>query len=146
METWARLVDRIELKNGLILEIWDESRGLVGDRWVVTMMARIRIPLNHEIARDVGDTIHEIQNLLGDSIFYIQRKTRNFIPDKDVPTVFNQLKERFLESALPYLSNPSFPRQFVKKKWEEIKRHSQWGDDYVRKDIESLKGINRKGQ
>ncbi|MEM2982907.1 MAG: hypothetical protein QXH17_07055 [Candidatus Bathyarchaeia archaeon] len=140
----ARFVEQVELGNGLILEIWDESRLLVGDRWVVTMMARIKIPLDHEIVPDKEGILDEIRHLLGDHIYYIQRKTRNFISEKDVPQVFGQLKERFLEAALPYLSHPSFPVQFMKKKWEEIKKHAQWGEEYVRKDVECLKGLWEK--
>jgi len=140
----ARLIEKVELGNGLVLEIWDESRKLVGDRWVVTMMARIEIPIHEGNFQGSKCLLEKTLNLLGDRIFYIQRKTRNFIPEKDVQEVFRQIKERFLETTLEYLSRPYFAIQFIKKNWEEIEKHSQWGEEYLKKDLEALKGYGGK--
>ena len=41
----SRLIDRHPLDNGLALELWGQSRPLVGDRWDVGLAARIAIPV-----------------------------------------------------------------------------------------------------
>jgi hypothetical protein len=35
-----KLVDKIALDNGLTLELWDRSRQVAGDRWLVCFVAR----------------------------------------------------------------------------------------------------------
>ena len=43
-----RLLDRHTLDNGLTLELWDQSRPLVGDRRFVCLVARMAIPVRAE--------------------------------------------------------------------------------------------------
>ena len=43
----------IPLGNGLMLEIYDQSRKVAGDRWLVKLVVKINIP----IERLSGDTI-----------------------------------------------------------------------------------------
>jgi hypothetical protein len=41
------LIKTIVLGNGLILEIYDHSRKVAGDRWLVKMVAKVDIPLDY---------------------------------------------------------------------------------------------------
>jgi len=41
-----KLIKTIVLGNGLILEIYDQSREIAGDRWLVKMAAKINIPID----------------------------------------------------------------------------------------------------
>ena len=43
-----KLVDEMTLDNGITLELWDESRPLAGDRWMVSFVARIQVPVEPE--------------------------------------------------------------------------------------------------
>ena len=122
-EVKGRLIETIELENGLTLDLWNESRELVGDRWVVTLMARIDIPILPENIPIEEVPYEKVREVLGDQNAYIHRKTRHFIPRQKVPEVLGQLKERFLENAIEYLSHPSFARRFVMKKWKEIEKN-----------------------
>ncbi|MBW2027418.1 MAG: hypothetical protein JRI90_19205 [Deltaproteobacteria bacterium] len=39
-------VETIKLNNGIVVEVWDHSRVLAGDRWLVSLEARADIPLD----------------------------------------------------------------------------------------------------
>ncbi|MBL7208342.1 MAG: hypothetical protein ISS67_07485, partial [Desulfobacterales bacterium] len=42
----SRLIKTIELKNNLTLNLYDESIKMIGERWLVTLVARITIPVD----------------------------------------------------------------------------------------------------
>ena len=43
---YEKLIETIALKNGLALEIYDQSRKIAGDRWLVKIAAKIDIPID----------------------------------------------------------------------------------------------------
>ena len=49
-----QLIKTIDLENSMQLNIFDGSRKLAGDRCLVTMVARIEIPLSEELMKDEG--------------------------------------------------------------------------------------------
>jgi len=42
-----KLINTIVLGNGLILEIYDHSRKVAGDRWLVKMVSKVDIPIDY---------------------------------------------------------------------------------------------------
>jgi hypothetical protein len=42
-----KLIKTIVLGNGLILEIYDHSRKIAGDRWLVKMVSKVDIPIDY---------------------------------------------------------------------------------------------------
>jgi len=44
----SKLIDRVPLENGLTLEMFDRSRPVAGDRWLVSFEARIEVKVRRE--------------------------------------------------------------------------------------------------
>ena len=113
------LADTIELSNGLTLEILDRSKQIVGDRWFVSFVARVEIEVKPELFE--GDEITEnqikgIQALAGEKAGYQFENQRNFIDDTEKEKVLKNLKDRFLDTNLKYLSSPRFPKKLILSK------------------------------
>lgn len=122
------LVKTLELKNGLQLNVYDASRKLVGDRWLVSLIVRMDVPVTEALridSREPMKRMNEIKNMLGDSVLYEQKRERIFVDSAERETVFKELCDMFLNSTLNYLSKDIFPEQYVLKKFEEkIKKRS----------------------
>ena len=56
----GKLIKTNVLKNGLILEIYDQSREIAGNRWLVKMAAKIDIPIDR---LRLGDGLNKQVNL-----------------------------------------------------------------------------------
>lgn len=122
----GKLIEKIRLENGLTLEMFDHSRHVAGNRWLVSFGARVEVKVKPEYF--VGDSktgisIEDVRALLGEKAAYRYTKDRNFIAETEREAVLKDLKERFLDTNLGYVSSPEFPRRLVHRKYKES--HSQ---------------------
>ncbi len=121
-----KLIKTIVLKNGLKLEIYDQSRKIAGDRWLVKMAAKIDIPIDRQ---HLGDglnkqvSLNSLKESFDNFIRYEQRRERNFIGDQQKDTVFNDLVASFLTSTREYLSHPNFAARCALR--EHLRRQQQ---------------------
>jgi len=116
-----RIVKKLELDNGLVLKIVDESKKLVGDRWVVRCTARIDIPADCLKNQENGPNPEQIRAALGDTVCFEQKRERNFIGEKEKDAVFDSLCSFFLDTNLSYLAHPEFGTKFILKKYREYR-------------------------
>lgn len=111
-----KLIDKIALENGLTLEIHDRSRKVAGDRWLVSFEARIDVEVKREYFQDAAGaepTFDAIQKAVGKEVSYSYEKSQHFVAETEKEDVFEGLKDRFLTTTLPYLSNAKFPRNTI---------------------------------
>lgn len=119
-----KLVDKTRLENGLTLEVYDRSRRVAGDRWVVSFVAHIDVEVRPEYFENLhtrGLAFEDIRAAVGEKVSYRNEKTRNFIAETEKDEVFRGLKERFLGASLGYLSSPDFPRKLILRQYQEAK-------------------------
>jgi hypothetical protein len=125
-----KLIDSIKLENDLILELYDSSRRVAGDTWLVSLVARVEVRVKPEYFQE-EDAPHlpfeAIRAAVGEKATYRHEKTRNFIVETEKDDIFTGLKERFLETNLGYLSSPDFPRKLILKQYDEAQaRLKSW--------------------
>ena len=92
------LLLRQSLPNGLVLELYDRSRPMAGDRWQVVLEARLAIALSAvPLPADLQERAPEIMEALGPEIIFILQDTRHFIDSREGPAILQEMKERVLE-------------------------------------------------
>lgn len=124
-----KLVDSLKLKNGLKLKLYDGSRKLAGDRWLVTFIARIEIPVKkfwRPKTQSSEISLQEIRRQVNDTVIFEKKMERHFIDKKEKDDIFIRLKDSFLNSGMNYLSNPEFPEKFIMKKYKELSQKRKW--------------------
>ena len=62
---------------------------------------------------------------MGEKVTYRYEKSRQFIEKREKEEVFNRLKERFVETTLPYFSSANFPRNVILSKYQEVQEGSK---------------------
>ena len=119
-----QLIKSIPLDNGQVLNIYDASKNIAGDRWQVNLVARMIISIYKIKPENNADlpSIAELKQALGDTVEYKIKKERNFIDDKKKQTVLNDLLDTFIKYSAPYLSHPEFSQRFIIKKYHEYKK------------------------
>jgi hypothetical protein len=106
----------IDLKDGLTLELWDKSRSMVGDRWKITIIAQIDVPVEKAFLGPNGnkqENLDDMKMLLGESVRFEKKMERFFIDEKEKDKVTQEIMDSLLESLLPYLSHPLFCKRFI---------------------------------
>ncbi len=116
-----QLVKTISLENNLTLELFDASKKIAGDRWQVTLVARMAVPVDEAISKTRLDPAKaaEIRQVLENTAIYETKKQRNFIDNREKAAVFDQLMDTFLTYSRPYLSHPDFAGRFVLKTFND---------------------------
>jgi hypothetical protein len=115
-----KIVSRHPLANGLTLEVFDQSRPVAGDRWLVVLEARIKVPVTVEaLPGELKSRVDQVTAALGEEIVFERRDERNFIGAAEVPAVFKDMTERLLELAPGYLGHPEFAPRIIRKKYAE---------------------------
>lgn len=121
----GKMVEKIPLENGLVLEIWDYSRKIAGDRWLVGFLAQIAVTPK---AEDFSNEVY-YEHFLRDSdgyLYYRYRKERTFIPEDKVGEIYGSIKENFLKAVLPYLSRPDFKHQLLQTEIALFEKRVDW--------------------
>jgi len=67
-------------------------------------------------------------------VYYRYRKERTFVDEREREAIFEQLKRRFLEAALNYLSHPSFRERLIAAEVALYERRKLWEEEIRRKD------------
>jgi hypothetical protein len=124
-----KLIKTMELKNGMQLNFYDASRPLAGDRWLISLIIRMEIPVVEALINDEGksmDSVGEIKKVLGEKVLFEQKRERIFVGESEKQTVFEEVYNFFIDSVLGYLSNKAFPKRYVLKKYREKLERESW--------------------
>jgi hypothetical protein len=115
-----RLLLRHSLPNGLILELYDCSRPMAGDRWQVILEVRLPIPVSvASLPPDLADRAQEVVVALGPEIIFTQKEVHHFIDARKVPACLEEMQTRLVEGLKGYLGHPDFARRYIRKKFAE---------------------------
>jgi hypothetical protein len=119
-----KLFETITLDNNLDLEIWDLSRVIAGDMWLVSLEARLNVPIETEHLETLPDKekiFAILKDTFGREISYRYNQQKFFVDKNKKREVFRENLERLKESVLQYLSRPDFARKLVLSKCRELK-------------------------
>lgn len=123
------LIEKTELENRAVLELYDDSRTMIGDRMLVSLTVRVQIHVNSLYQGDAEDGLpaaEEIRAALGDPITWEHTRQRRFIDAREKTEVFESLRADFEENMRPYLNHPQFPAGCVRRQMEEYRKRSTW--------------------
>ncbi len=124
-----KLIKTMDLKNGMQLKFYDNSRKLAGDRWLISLIVRMEIPVTEVLINDGHKSIeivNEIKKVLGENILFEQKRERIFVAQSEKQAVFEEVYDFFIDSVLGYLSNKAFPKRYVLKKYREKVAKKSW--------------------
>jgi len=124
-----KLIKIMELNNGMKLNFYDASRRLAGDRWLVSLIIRMEIPVVEALINDKGKSmasVGEIKKMLGEKVLFEQKRERIFVEESEKQTVFEEVYNFFTDSVLGYLSDNAFPKRYVLKKYREKVEQESW--------------------
>ena len=120
----GRLVEIIELDNDLKVEIWDLSRVLAGDRWLVSLEARADVPLAPEMLPPTDEReklLEVLRRVYGDKVPYRYKQERHFVDKREKEALFQEFLGILKRNVVPYLSHRDFARRLVVSKIRELK-------------------------
>ncbi len=130
-KTEDSLEKSVEMENGLTLEIWNKSKVIAGDRWKVSVVARVEVPLAkafEKIGEAFPDSLAQMRDLIGDFAVFEKKMDRFFIDEREKDELKRELVESLFETVLPYISKPKFAKRFLLAEYAKVdKRRRRFG-------------------
>ena len=113
---------KVDFDHGHCLEIFDDSRKIGADAWVVIMTATMKIPVEMSLFTSkllADNEFDDILDTLGSPIEYRYRLERNMILGHEKDAVLENLVNTFLENTGRYVANPKFPEKLALKEYRD---------------------------
>jgi len=117
-----KLIEEIELSNGLILKIFDVTRAIARDTVKVELYFQTRIALQ-ESYFSADDDCEQVKKCMGTELTYEHKLERSFVSVKEEDSTRAELISTFKNNSLNYLSSPAFPRKMALSALRDIRNH-----------------------
>ena len=120
-----RQLEQITLNDGHKARLSDASRQISGDRWTVSLLVEIDIPIVNSLFKQgkiLTEEINKIKEVIGEKIVFKKTTQRFFVDQTLKQQVLDQLIDDFKQNILDYLNHPDFARKFVLKTYSEKKQ------------------------
>jgi hypothetical protein len=112
------------LDNGLTVRFRDETRRYFGNFHHIRIIVHCVVPLTPELT-DISVDYGRFCGLVGGEIRYERTLEQMGVSGDDLNQVRQRLVATFVETAVPYLSSPSFPRQLVANRVARLRRQGR---------------------
>lgn len=114
--TEEKLINRVNLDNGLELSFYDCSRRIATDTWQVSVLAKISIDTDKtEFTITDKEKLSEIRQTIGKIITFEKKIFRSFIIEEKKEETLQFLYESFLDSTKNYFSSKQFAERLALK-------------------------------
>jgi len=110
------------LKNNLLINFHDISKKSAGDRWHVSLVAIIEIPIQEPIFEFINQEdidITDIKKRLGDVVVFEQKREKVFVDENEKDGLIKKMINTFIADIVPYLSRPDFPGKYVVREYRK---------------------------
>ena len=120
------VIERGKLENGMELVLYDSSRIIAGDRWLVELLCEAHIPIPESswerTPGEDAELLPDIRKMLGGELVYSSSRKRNFVEEEKKDEILQELKRQLHDSAFEYLSRPQFPLRLFQKQYKDCRR------------------------
>ncbi|MGD0022500.1 MAG: hypothetical protein ABSC54_09375 [Smithellaceae bacterium] len=117
-----KLIEEINLPNGLKLNIFDLSRPIAADTVKVEISVQSKIDLKESYFPNSLD-YHQVKRIFGDNFYYEYKMERSFVAKENQEAIRKELLCTFKDNSLHYLSSVNFPQKFALTTLKNIKNN-----------------------
>ena len=124
-----REIETIKLDNGFELCIWDQSRILAGDRWLIRFEALMDIPIHEKFVSETENRdsiLLLLRQRYGDRVQYRYNMERHFVSEDMKTSLFNDFMRSVREVVAPYLSRSDIAEKILLARYRDLAKNSPW--------------------
>ena len=122
----GKIIHRQKFNNGMELLLYDRSRFMAGDRWLVELYCEACTPIDDSCWRVVADEeprlLHAVREMLGEKLVFVGSRKRNFVHADEREAILLEMVQQLLGSTVEYLQRPAFPLRLFRKLYQDARR------------------------
>ncbi|MGB9712496.1 MAG: hypothetical protein ACP5J5_06435 [Dissulfurimicrobium sp.] len=123
------LIEKIDLPNGLVVELYDCSRRIAGDRWYVKLLARASVRVTSDAFAHLSECeamFREFLDTRGELVYFDKEFERNFIDQREKDGLLREFVERLKKDALSYIGRPEFIPRLIRRQVNDFLEKRNW--------------------
>jgi hypothetical protein len=117
-----KLIEEINLANGLNLKIFDLSRSVAADTFKVEISFQTKVDLKESFFSSPQDYA-QVKNIMGAELTYENKRIRSFVYEKDQDSIREDLINTFKNNSLDYVASVNFPQKLALSMLRDIKKN-----------------------
>lgn len=117
-----KLIEEINLPNGLTLNIFDLSRDIAADTTKVEVTFKISIDLKESFFQDYQD-YQDVKRIFGDKLVFEIKEERTFVEKDRCEAVREELINVFKKNLLQYLGTKNFDEKYARSLLRDIRKN-----------------------
>lgn len=143
------IIEQRSLENNMTLTVYDHSKKMAGDRWLVKIVCEAELPVDEEFFSLVPesdlDLQAEVREAMAGSVKFSAIKERTFIAETERGSLVELMVTEVLTNMVTYLNKPGFPAKLFARKYEEIRAACSTARHYRLLQDEDCEGNDDEG-
>ena len=119
------IIEQRSLANNMTLTVYDQSKKMAGDRWLIKIICEAELPVNEGFfsRRSESDLAlqAEVREVMAGSVKFSATKERTFIAETERAGLVERMVADVLTNMVAYMNRPEFPEKLFARKYEEIR-------------------------
>ena len=124
MEAEIKHLEDAQLANGVLVQFYDESRRVAGDRWQVRVRYNAVVAVSESFWSLVDSDpkmIEGVRAALGTEVVLTNVNERNFVAEVEKEEMVAEVVSRARKDIFGYLSTPEFPESYFKRCFKDAR-------------------------
>jgi len=130
------IIEQRSLENNMTLTVYDQSKKMAGDRWLVKIICEAELPVDDvffsRLPEADSDLQAEIREKMAGSVKFSATKERTFIAESERAALVELMVADILTNMVTYLNKPGFPGKLFARKYEEMRKACDTARHYRR--------------
>ena len=138
------IIEQRSLENNMTLTVYDQSKKMAGDRWLIKIICEAELPVDEEFFSRISEADialqAEVREVMAGSVKFSATKERTFVAETERASLVELMVADILTNMVTYMNRPEFPERLFARKYEEIRLAC-----FTARHYRSLSGEDRDG-
>jgi len=139
-----KIIEQRSLENNMTLTVYDQSKKMVGDRWLIKIICEAELPVDDVFFSRLPEADlalqAEVREKMAGSVKFSATKERTFVAETERTALVERMVADILTNMVAYLNKPGFPEKLFARKYEETRKACDTARHYRRLQDEDRDG------
>lgn len=130
------IIEQRSLENNMTLTVYDQSKKMVGDRWLIKIICEAELPVAEGFFSRLPEADlalqAEVREKMAGSVKFLATKERTFVAETERTALMEGMVADILTNMVTYLNKPGFPEKLFARKYEEMRKACETARHYQR--------------
>lgn len=119
------VIEQRRLENQMTLTVYDQSKKMDGDRWLIKIVCEAEIPVEDGFFSRLPEADSalraEVREAMAGSLRFSVTKERTFVAETERSALVERMVAEIMTNMAGYLNRPDFPEKLFARRYAELR-------------------------